>query len=203
MPRPPATAKRLDLARRAVGVLQREGVDVSHTRLAEALGIKRPTLLYHFPTRGHLAELALEDLLREQTAYVLPRILACDHPLDALYENVLAVHEFHAGREGRLLFLAQAIATCGEQRMGEIIDVGNRVFAAYRQAAADQIRAGIAAGTIHPVDADALNAVVRAVMDGLVVQRVMTGLDLGPVHDLLWTHLLEPLKRDPSKEPPS
>jgi AcrR family transcriptional regulator len=202
MARPPATAKRLDLARRAVAVLQVEGVDVSTTRLANALGIKRPTLLYHFPTRAHIAELALEDLLREQTEYVLPRILAHEHPLDQIYAHICAVHAFHQGRDGRLVFLAQAIATCGEARMAEIIDVGNRVFAPYRNAVTQRLRDGIAAGTIAAVDPDALMAIVRALMDGLVLQRLMTGLDLAPVHDLLWTQLLEPLKRIPSETAP-
>ena len=45
-------------------------------------------------------------------------------------------------------------------------------------------------------------AIVRALMDGLVLQRLMTGLDLAPVHDLLWTQLLEPLKRTPSETAP-
>ncbi len=202
MARPPATAKRLDLARRAVAVLQAEGVDVSTQRLADALAVKRPTLLYHFPTRAHIAELALEDLLREQTAFVLPRVLACEHPLDQIYAHVVAVHAFHSGREARLVFLAQAIATCGEDRMAEIIAVGNTVFAPYREAMAQRLRDGIAAGTVAPVDPDALMAVVRALMDGLVLQRVMTGLDLAPVHDLLWTQLLQPLKRNPLENAP-
>ncbi len=201
MPRPPDHEKRLDLARRAVAVLQREGVDVSTTRLADALGIKRPTLLYHFPSRAHIAELALEDLLREQARYVVPKLLAQDHPLDQLYAQVRAVHAFHHGNEGRLLFLAQAIATCDEARMTEIIDVGNRVFEPYRLLAAERIRQGIADGTVAPCDPDALIALVRAVTDGLVVQRMMTGLDLSPVHDLLWTQLLGPLKRTPKDTP--
>ena len=48
-------------------------------------------------------------------------------------------------------------------------------------------------------DPDALIALTRAVTDGLMVQRVMTGLDLGPVHQALWTHVLEPLKRTPEE----
>jgi AcrR family transcriptional regulator len=197
MPRRPDTTKRLELARRAVAILHREGIDVSTTRLAEALEIKRPTLLYHFPTRAHIAELALEDLLREQAQFVIPKILEQTHPLDQLYAQIQAVHAFHHGKEGRLLFLAQAIATCGEARMAEIIEVGNRVFEPARQLAAERIRQGIADGTIAPCDPDALIALVRSITDGLVVQRVMTGLDLAPVHQLLWTQVLNPLKRHP------
>lgn len=202
MPRPSEPQKRLDLARRAVAVLQVEGIDVSTTRLAAALGIKRPTLLYHFPTRAHIAELALEELLREQALFVLAELARHEHPLDQLHAQVRAVHAFHDGCEARLLFLAQAIATCGEARMAEIIDVGNRVFEPYRALAADRIRQGIADGTIAPCDPDALIALVRSVTDGLMVQRVMTGLALAPVLDLLWTHVLGPLKLNPPESSP-
>jgi len=96
MARPPDTEKRRELARRAVAVMQREGVDVPMSRLAEALELKRPTLLYHFPTRGHIVAMALEDLLTEQAMFVLERVSRHEHPLDRLYEEVayLAYH-FH------------------------------------------------------------------------------------------------------------
>ena len=35
------------------------------------------------------------------------------------------------------------------------------------------------------VDVDALMATLRAVQDGLMVQRVMNGLDLAPVHEFI------------------
>ncbi len=92
------------------------------------------------------------------------------------------------------MFLSQAIAASGE-RMAAIIEVGNQVFEAHRRAAADRVREGIERGIVAPCDADALVNMVRAVTDGLMVQRVMTGLDLAPVHELLWTNLLRPLKR--------
>ena len=193
MARPPEPEKKLELARAAVAVLQREGLAISMKRLAEALGIKRPTLLYHFPTKAHIVETALEDLLREQAAFVLGRLGAHDDPIERLHAQICAVHEFHRGREDRVVFLSQAIAASGGARMAEIIDVGNRVFEPHRRAAADAIRRGVDAGAIAPVDADALIALARAVTDGLMVQRVMTGLDLGPVHELLWERLFSPL----------
>lgn len=196
MARPPEPEKRLELARQAVTVLAREGLDLPMSRLADELGIKRPTLLYHFPTRSHIVETALQDLLVEQAAYVLAKIEEHEHPIDRLYAQVRAVHAFHHGREERILLLSQAIATSGS-RIPEILEIGNRVFEAHRRAAADRIRKGIKAGTVKPCDADAVVNLVRAVIDGLMVQRVMTGLDLKPVHELLWTQVLRPLKRRP------
>ena len=80
--------------------------------------------------------------------------------------------------------------------MSEIIDVGNRVFAAQRAAATELLRQGIAEGTVAPCDPDALAATIRAVQDGLMLQRVMTDVDLEPVHEFLWKHVLEPLKQE-------
>ena len=193
MPRPPEPEKKLELARAAVDVLKREGLEISTKRLADALDVKRPTLLYHFPTKAHIVETALEDLLREQAVFVLERVNRHDDPIERLHAQVCAVHEFHRGREDRIVFLSQAIAASGGTRMAEIIDVGNRVFEPYRRAAADAIRRGIREGRIADVDAEALVAVARALTDGLLVQRVMTGLDLEPVHQLLWERLFAPL----------
>lgn len=193
MPRPPEDEKRRELARRAVAVLQREGLEISMARLAEILELKRPTLLYHFPTKGHIIEVALEDLLTEQAAFVLERIAPYAHPIERLDAQLRAIHAFHHGREARIVFLSQAVAACAGDRMAAIIEVGNQVFAPYRQALADAIRRGVEDGTVAPCDPDALIALVRAVTDGLLVQRVMTGLELGPVHDLLSERLLRPL----------
>ncbi len=200
MARPAEPEKRQELARRAVEVFARRGFDAPMSHIADDLGIKRPTLLYHFPTRAHIVETALQDLLVEQAAFVLARVEQHEHPIDRLYAQVTAVHEFHHGREARVLLLSQAIAASGG-RMSEIIDIGNRVFEAHRRAAADRIREGIKKGIVAPCDADALVSIVRAVIDGLMVQRLMLGIDLAPAHDFLWTYVLLPLKRKPKAKP--
>lgn len=196
MARPIDIEKRRDLAQRAVQILQEEGFDISNSRLAEALGVKRPTLLYHFPTRAVLVERALEELLTEQMVFVMGRVNEHQHPIDRLFAQIRAVHEFHRDREERVVFLSQAIAMTSKPRMTEIFDVGNRVFAAQRAAAEELLREGIANGTVAPCDPAALVATLRATQDGLMVQRVMAGIDLGPVHDFIWEHLLAPLKRE-------
>jgi AcrR family transcriptional regulator len=193
MSRPPEPDKRRELARRAAQVMEREGVDVPIAQLAEALDIKRPTLLYHFPTRSHIVETALEDVLTEQASFVLARMAEREHPIEQLYAQLCAVHEFHRGREARMVFLSQALATAPRERVEALIEVGNRVFEPYRRAMAARIRQGIADGTVAPCDPEALLATVRALIDGLMVQRVMTGTDLGPVHALIWERLLAPL----------
>ncbi len=199
MARPVDIEKRRDLAMRAVEVLQKEGLDISNSRLADALGVKRPTLLYYFPARARLVEQALEELLTEQMVFVMERVNAHTHPIDRLYAQLCAVHEFHRECADRVVFLSQAIATSARSRMARIFDVGDRVFRAQRDAAKELVRAGIEDGTVAPCDPDALVSVIRALTDGLMVQRVMLGTELEPAHDFVWKHLLEPLKREGSE----
>lgn len=197
MARPVETDKKRELARAAVEVLQKEGLELSMAELADKLGMKRPTLLYHFPTKGEIVALALFDLLSEQASFVITEVERHEHPIDRLYAQLRAVHAFHRGREARIVFLTQAIAASSGQKIEEIIALGNQVFAMQREAAAERIREGIRAGTVVPCDADALMATVRALIDGLMVQRVMTNVELEPVHALVWERVLLPLKRTP------
>lgn len=199
MARPTEPDKRLDLARRGADVLARQGLGISAAELAEALGVKRPTLLYHFPTFGHLVETALVDVLGEQALFVMAEVEKHAHPIDRLYAQLRAVHRFHEGREARIFFLTQAVASTGGARVAEILERANAVFESFRRAAADRVRAGIREGHVAPCDPEALVSTVRALIDGLMIQRVTAGLALAPAHDFVWNHLLEPLKLDPVK----
>lgn len=203
MPRPHDHQKRQDLARRGAAVLEREGLGISAEQLASELGVKRPTLLYHFPTYGHLVEAALVELLSEQAVFVIAEVERHTHPIDRLYAQLRAVHAFHDGREARLVFLTQAIAASGGARVPEILSRGAAVFEAFRRAAADRLRDGMREGVVAPCDADALVATVRALIDGLMIQRVTTGAGfaLAPVHALVWERLLAPLKLAPVPAP--
>ena len=194
MARPTNHKKRRELARSAVLVLQQEGLDVSMSRLAEALAIKRPTLLYHFASRAEIVETALEQSLLEQASYVIGEVEKYEHPVDRMYAQLRAVHAFHDGQDERLAFLTQAIAVSGKERLDELIRIGNRVFDARRQETAARLREGMRRGVVGECEPDVLIAVMRALSDGLVIQRVMTGLTLAPVHSLVWEQLLKPLK---------
>ena len=194
MARPVDRKKRRDLARRAVRVLQELGLETSTTQLAAALGIKRPTLLYHFPTRAAIVELALEDMLAEQALGVIAAQEQHEHPIDQLYAQIVSTHAFHHGNEAQVLFLTQLMASAGTERTEQIMAIGNMAFEARRQLMAKRLRQGIKDGLVKDCDVNALISVVRSFNDGLMVQRVMLGCDLAPIHAFIWTHVLEPLK---------
>ncbi|MEM9193974.1 MAG: TetR family transcriptional regulator [Myxococcota bacterium] len=194
MARPIDTEKRNDLASRAVAVLEQEGFELSMATLASRLEVKRPTLLYHFPTKAAIVEHALGETLFEQAQYVLSEMGKHPHPLDQLHAQIRAVHTFHHGREHRIVLLTQAVGSIGAERMKGVIEVGNQAFAAHRRVMRMKLEAAIAAGTMHPCDIDSLLALVRSCNDGLLLQRLMTGCELAPVHQFIWDHILAPLK---------
>ena len=200
MARPIDNEKRRELARRAVAVLQAEGLDLSFAALAERLELKRPTLLYYFPTKASIIEAALEELLLAQAAFVIPRMEAEAHPLDQLLAQLVSVHAFHQGREDRVVFLSQAVASLGMAGAQRIIDIGNQVFEAQRQVMKGRLQAAIAEGRMHPCDVDALMALLRSTVDGMMVQRFMTGCDVAPVHRFFKERVLDPLRRGQDAE---
>lgn len=180
-------------------VLQAQGLDLPMSRLAEALAIKRPTLHYYFPDRITIYEQALTDLMAEQVAFVVKRMTACSHPIDQLFAQIKAVHQFHHGKEDRVVFLTQALGTAESTRTSKVVATANAAFELHRQAMAQKLRDGIAEGTVAPCDPDALILLVRGLVDGLLVQRVVIGADLAPAHQLFWECVLAPLKlEDPS-----
>ncbi len=200
MPRPRDAEKARDLALRAAAVLERDGLTVSAEHLARELGIKRPTLLYHFPTHGHIVQAALSELLREQAAFVEARVEAHDHPIDRLHARLRAIHEFHGGRETRLLFLSQAIAVTGGGRVAEILQGASDLFEGARRDMVARIEKGIEDGIVHPCDAKALVALLRAVIDGMSIQRVTSPRSVAPAQELFWEKVLLPLKRSPRRK---
>lgn len=199
MARPRDTEKSQDLARRAVDVLARDGLEISVEHLARELGIKRPTLLYHFATYGHIVQAALADLLAEQAGFVEKRVEAHDHPIDRLYARLCAIHEFHAGRETRVLFLTQALAVTSGGRAGELLASASAVFEGARRDMVARVEKGIEDGIVYPCDAKALVGLVRAVIDGVSIQRVVSTGSIPAVHELFWSTVLEPLKKRKKK----
>lgn len=200
MARPIDHERRQQLAQEAVEVLKARGVSLSTKALAEALEMKRPTLLYYFPTKAAIVESALEALLAEQAQFVIAKMEAEDHPLRQLYAQVKAVHEFHDGREERIVFLSQAIAASGFDRTSRFIEIGNLAFEAQREVMRQRLVTAIDERRMHACDVGSLIRLIRSTIDGLMVQRVMTGCDLQPIHEFLWDHVLGPLMRDPEEE---
>jgi AcrR family transcriptional regulator len=200
MARPRDIEKTKDLARRAVEVLERDGLTISAEQLARELDVKRPTLLYHFPTHSHIVQAALAELLMEQAAFVEKRVEEHEHPIDRMYARLCAVHDFHRGRETRLLFLTQALAVTAGARAAEILTTASDMFEGARRDMVARVERGIEEGIVHPCDAKALVSLVRAVIDGLTIQRVVSPRTVPGVHEIFWKTVLEPLKNEKNEK---
>ena len=143
---------------------------------------------------------ALAELLMEQAAFVEKRVEEHEHPIDRIYARLTAVNDFHEGRETRLLFLTQAIAVTAGARAAEIITSASDLFEGARQEMVTRIERGIEEGIVHPCDAKALVALLRAVIDGLTIQRVVSPRTVPAVHEMFWKTVLEPLKTKKRKK---
>ena len=66
--------------------------------LADALGVKRPTLYFYFPDLGAVFETVLDQTYRALAELVVARRAAVDHPLDRLRAVVDATLAFHRER---------------------------------------------------------------------------------------------------------
>src|SRR5215813_9209603 len=95
MPRRPDLARRAELARAAFEILRARGVQISMRELADALGVKRPTLYFYFPDLGAVFDAALEPLYRALAEAVLARIQDQTHPIDRLRAAIDATLAFH------------------------------------------------------------------------------------------------------------
>src|SRR3954470_15943786 len=95
MPRRPDLARRAELARAAFEVLRSRGMQTSMRELADALGVKRPTLYFYFPDLGAVFESVLDQTYQSLAEAVMTRGSKEDHPLDrfrAVVDPTLAFH---------------------------------------------------------------------------------------------------------------
>src|SRR3569623_2536757 len=98
MPRSPDLARRAELAAAAFDVLRTRGVQTSMRVLADARGVKRPTLYFYFPDVGAVFETVLDQTYAALTELVLARVRNLAHPLDRLRAVDDATIAFHSQR---------------------------------------------------------------------------------------------------------
>ncbi len=198
MPRRPDLARRSELARAAFEVLRTRGMQTSMRELAEALGIKRPTLYFYFPDLGAVFETVLDQMYQQLAEAVLTRTRAADHPLDRLRAVVDATLDFHRERPQLIGGLLQLWAVGGRD-VGSILDRERQILLAGRAALVADLRGGIARGEVLPCDPDRIVDLVLAVVDGVLVHHVLGIARADDVTEELAARVLEPLRPPRSK----
>src|SRR5271167_1314589 len=155
MPRRPDLARRSELANAAFDVLRTRGMQTSMRELAEALGVKRPTLYFYFPDLGAVFETVLDQTYRALAESVIARTRLVDHPLDRLRAVVDATIAFHRERPQLIGGLFQLWALGGRD-LASVLDRERRVVVAARDALVADLRAGIARKQVRPCDPERL-----------------------------------------------
>ncbi len=193
MPRRPDLARRAELATAAFEVLRTRGMQTSMRELAEALGVKRPTLYFYFPDLGAVFETVLEQTYQEHTALVMARIAALAHPLDRLRAVVDTTIEFHRDRPHLIGGLFQLWALGGRD-LATVLERERRIVVAARDGLVADLRAGVARREVLPCDPDRIVNLVLAVVDGVLVHHVLGIARADGVIEELAARVIEPLR---------
>lgn len=198
MPRRPDLTRRLELARAAFEVLKVRGMGISMRELADALGVKRPTLYFYFPDLGAVFETVLDEMYRLLAEAVVARTQQFEHPLDRLRAVVDATLAFHRERPHLIGGLFQLWAVGGRD-FQSVLDRERRIVVAARDALVADVRAGIARGEVAPCDAESIVDLVLAVVDGVLVHHVLGIARPDRVIEELAERVIEPLRTRQAK----
>lgn len=193
MPRRPDLARRAQLAQAAFEVLGARGMQTSMRELADALGIKRPTLYFYFPDLGAVFEAVLEPMIRALTETVLARLRELPHPIDRLRAVVDATLGFHRERPQLVAGLLQ-LRALGGRDPSAVLERERRSFLAGREALVADLRGGIARREVRPCDPERVVDLVLAFLEGAVVHHVLGIARTDDTTDELARRVLEPLR---------
>jgi TetR/AcrR family transcriptional regulator len=193
MPRRPDLARRAELARAAFDVLRARGMQTSMRELADALGIKRPTLYFYFPDLGAVFETVLDQMYKTLTETVLARVRDHDHPIDRLRAVIDATLAFHRDRPQLIGGLFQLWALGGRD-LSTVLERERRGVLAARDALVADLRAGIARKDVRPCEPERIVDLVLAFIEGAVVHHVLGIARTDDTTDELARRVLEPLR---------
>jgi TetR/AcrR family transcriptional regulator len=193
MPRRPDLARRAELARAALDVLRTRGMQTSMRELADALGIKRPTLYFYFPDLGAVVESVLDQLYQTLTETVVARVREHDHPIDRLRAVIDATLAFHRERPQLVAGLLQLWALGGRD-LSAVLERERCGVLAARDALVADLRAGIARKEVRPCEPERIVDLVLAFVEGAVVHHVLGIARSDDTTDELARRVLEPLR---------
>ncbi|MFN0246170.1 MAG: TetR/AcrR family transcriptional regulator [Kofleriaceae bacterium] len=193
MPRRPDLERRHQLARQAFEVLRTRGMQTSMRELADAIGVKRPTLYFYFPDLGAVFESVLDQMYREITTEITTKAMQQSHPLDRLRAVVDATLAFHRERPQLIGGLLQLWAVGGRD-VANLLERERRVVIAGRDALVADLRAGVARKDVLPCDPARIVDLVLAVVDGVLVHHVLGIARPDEVVEELVERVLEPLR---------
>lgn len=197
MARPMDMEKRRELALSALVVLRDQGLQqATMAGLAKALGIKRPTLYFYFPSIPDLFTALIEILREDEMAFVAERLSGQAHPLDALAAFLRAEYAFvmERGLDDVMLLMASFWASGSAKHRERFRGLVLKDLLPARSMFIALLTQGIAGGQVRPCDVEAVVDLIFAVQDGILVQGGVRDLAVEPVFALIEAQVLEPLR---------
>lgn len=180
-------------------IFARQGyAETSLREIAEAVGIKTPSLYAHFSSKEELYETVYAEVAVEHTAFFddLARSSGDIEPLARLRHLLGGIEAYYRDRPDLAEFSLRAAVSeygPGGRQLREIfLDSESKLAAAVRQTYDD----GVAAGSFTAGDADGFIALVFVVMDGLFLQLTHYAPEVYRERfDQAWRHLAAILSR--------
>ncbi|PYD02237.1 TetR/AcrR family transcriptional regulator [Microbacterium esteraromaticum] len=174
-------------------VFARNGYGQASLReIAEAVGIKTPSLYAHFPSKEALYEAVYAEVVVEHTAFFdeLVRTSADLEPLPRLRHLLAGIGVYYRDRHDEHEFSLRAAVDefgPGGQNLREIfLDSESTLAVAVRRAYDD----GVATGGFAPGDPEGFTALVFVIMDGLFLQHTHYSPELyAERFEQAWRHL--------------
>jgi AcrR family transcriptional regulator len=189
--------KRQAIAERAFEVLLENGIHkTTMSHLAKALGMKRPTLYWYFPSLDSLFDTVTATIEERLLQQVASAMAAQSHPIDQLIAVLTTVTAYYETKQNTLRGLVQlwAIRQHADQSLDQKVQI-QRMFLT------EVVRHGISSGQVRPCDPEALVETVLTVVDGSVFRQVIAGTNPAVPIQFLIEHVLEPLRLNPAGEP--
>ena len=190
MARPVDHEKRKEIVQRAFEVVLERGVaKTTMSHIAQALGMKRPTLYWYFSDVDKLFEAVAEGLEGRMLERTVAAMAAHDHPIDqliAMLREVTAFYEEERTVVEGLVRLWSARPEASEMLAGR--DRRQREFLT------SLVEQGIEAGRVRPCDAAGLVHTVFALVDGAVLRTVLVGVSPASMLEFAERNLLAPLR---------
>lgn len=193
MPRRPDLARRTELANAAFEVLRTRGVGTSMRELADALGVKRPTLYFYFPDVGSVFESVLDQTYAAHAELVIAKMRTLDHPLDRLKALIDVTVAFHRERPHLIAGLFSLWAVGGKD-LSALLDKGRKAVTASRDALVADLRGGIVRKEVLPCEPERIVDMILAVLDGVLVHHVLGVARPEGVMEELVDRVIEPLR---------
>lgn len=133
----------------ACRLFSEKGFDRTSLRdIADAAGITKAALYYHFPDKDSLHQKVVIDSLKSLIAFVQMRLNSINDPIERVKAYFFATTEFYQNNSSAWIAGSNSFWTSGEDRRAAAVTLRDE----FENILRDAIRDAIAAGSMRPVE---------------------------------------------------